>query len=68
MTKSNKDLNQIKREALKDKGDWIKVGMSTCGNAAGAEEVYHTLLEDLQDLLYVSEFYQIQYKVNSPLK
>ena len=46
MTKSNKDLNQIKRDALKDKGDWIKVGMSTCGNAAGAEEVYHTLLEE----------------------
>jgi len=31
-----------------DKRDWIKVGMSTCGVAAGAEEVYKTLVEESQ--------------------
>jgi len=46
MTKPTKDLNQIKRDAQKDKGDWIKVGMSTCGIAAGAEEVYNALIEE----------------------
>ena len=46
MTKLTKDLNHIKREVLKDKGDWIKVGMSTCGIAAGADEVYQTLVEE----------------------
>jgi len=46
MTKPIKDLSQIKRDVQKDKGDWIKVGMSTCGNAAGAEEVFKTLVEE----------------------
>lgn len=31
-------------------GDWIKVGMSTCGLAAGAQEVYDTLLSEAKRL------------------
>jgi len=31
-----------------EKGDWIKVGMSTCGIAAKADEVYATLLEEVK--------------------
>jgi len=46
MMKTIKDLNQIKKDALKDKTDWIKVGMSTCGIAAGAEEVFQALVEE----------------------
>ena len=30
------------------KADWIKVGMSTCGIAAKADEVYATLLEEVK--------------------
>lgn len=36
------------RAAHASKGDWIKVGMSTCGLAAGAGEVYSALVEEIQ--------------------
>jgi len=31
----------------KDEGDYIKVGMSTCGIAAGADKVYEALLDEI---------------------
>jgi len=35
------------RDARAEKGDWIKVGMSTCGLAAGAQDVYDTLVTEV---------------------
>lgn len=46
MKKNIKDLNCIKQEVQSYHGDWIKVGMSTCGIAAGAEQVYQMLMEE----------------------
>ncbi len=40
------NLDQIKSQGQKRKGDWIKVGMSTCGIAAGADKVFKTLVEE----------------------
>lgn len=39
-------------ETARDKNatNWIKVGMSTCGVAAGADEVYATLLDEIKRL------------------
>ncbi|MEI6845624.1 MAG: (2Fe-2S) ferredoxin domain-containing protein [Candidatus Firestonebacteria bacterium] len=43
---TREDIEKIE-PAKKDLGkSWIKVGMSTCGVAAGANEVYTTLLEE----------------------
>jgi len=39
-------LDEIRAKARKKKGDWIKVGMSTCGIAAGADEVFRVLKEE----------------------
>ena len=40
-------LNAIKDEAQKKRAqNWIHVGYSTCGVAAGAKEVYEELLEE----------------------
>jgi NADP-reducing hydrogenase subunit HndB len=36
------------RTAQAETGDWIKVGMSTCGLAAGAQEVYETLVDEIK--------------------
>ncbi|HOU36720.1 MAG TPA: (2Fe-2S) ferredoxin domain-containing protein [Candidatus Omnitrophota bacterium] len=42
------DLEKINLEAKKSSGDWIKVGMSTCGIAAGADEVLQTLKDEVK--------------------
>lgn len=44
--KEKKDIKKIRSQAQKNKGDWIKVGMSTCGIAAGADTVYATFVEE----------------------
>lgn len=42
-------LNAIKQEAIKKRTEnWIRVGYSTCGVAAGAKEVLEVLLEEAQ--------------------
>jgi len=47
MTKMNKkDLEAIKQKHAGEDRNWIKVGFSTCGIAAGAKEVYDTLVEE----------------------
>ncbi len=43
---TQKDLESIKRKYHEADRNWIKVGYSTCGIAAGAKEVYDTLLEE----------------------
>ncbi|MDD3375441.1 MAG: (2Fe-2S) ferredoxin domain-containing protein [Candidatus Omnitrophica bacterium] len=43
------NLDQISRHGQKNKGDWIKVGMSTCGIAAGADKVLETLIKEKQE-------------------
>jgi len=46
---SKEDLDKIKKDGLdKKKKNWIKVGYSTCGIAAGAETVYQALVEESQ--------------------
>jgi NADP-reducing hydrogenase subunit HndB len=44
---SKKDLETIRRQPLNQKSA-ISVGMSACGLAAGAEEVYKTLVEEVK--------------------
>ena len=39
-------LDEIRNKSPQDQGDWIKVGMSTCGIAAGADTVLKVLLEE----------------------
>jgi NADP-reducing hydrogenase subunit HndB len=47
MTKlTSANFNQVKAEIPVPNKNWIRVGMSTCGIAAGAEEVYQTLLDE----------------------
>ena len=47
MNKINKkDLESIKQKHLGEDRNWIKVGYCTCGIAAGAKEVYDTLVEE----------------------
>lgn len=47
MTKLTKvSFDQHKKALPATNKNWIKVGMSTCGIAAGAEEVYKTLQEE----------------------
>lgn len=41
-----KDLEAIKQERSVTDRNWIKVGYSTCGIAAGAKEVYEALVEE----------------------
>lgn len=36
-------LDALYRQGQKTSENWVKVGMSTCGIAAGADEVYKTL-------------------------
>jgi NADP-reducing hydrogenase subunit HndB len=40
------DLDKINSGAKAVSADWIKVGMSTCGIAAGADEVFQTLKDE----------------------
>ena len=50
MEKLNKDsLSQLKSRLDNNETNYIKVGMSTCGIAAGADEVYSTLLNEVQN-------------------
>ena len=44
MTK--KDLEAIKQQRTAEDRNWIKVGYCTCGIAAGAKEVYETLVAE----------------------
>ncbi len=49
MSKLTKDdLNKIKQENSKPRKNWIKVGMSTCGIAAGADVVLETLQQEVK--------------------
>ena len=40
------DLERKKKELKAGPGNWIRVGMGSCGLAAGAEEVYNTLVDE----------------------
>lgn len=40
------DIESMNKGIPKEQDDWIKVGMSTCGIAAGAEEVFKILVEE----------------------
>jgi NADP-reducing hydrogenase subunit HndB len=42
------DIDKIKGEMQGAAREWIKVGMSTCGIAAGADEVYLTLQDEMK--------------------
>lgn len=45
---TKEDLEKIKKDLKKEESgkNWIKVGMSACGIAAGADEVFSTLIEE----------------------
>jgi NADP-reducing hydrogenase subunit HndB len=48
---SKEVLNRIKQQAqAKAKKDWIRVGVGTCGEAAGAGEVFKILSEQVKKL------------------
>lgn len=47
MTKLTKeDLEKIKQQAAASGKNWIKVGFSSCGVAAGAQEIFNVLCEE----------------------
>jgi (2Fe-2S) ferredoxin len=49
MSKFNKDsLNAIRNEGETNQADYISVGMSACGIAAGALEVYNVFSEQMK--------------------
>ena len=49
MKKITKDnLDAIREENRDRAAEWIKVGLSTCGIAAGGEEVYNTLAAEVR--------------------
>lgn len=41
-----KDLENMGKPQAEKSKDWIKVGMSSCGIAAGAEDVYNFFIEE----------------------
>jgi NADP-reducing hydrogenase subunit HndB len=43
---TREDLEKINSLPRKETGNYIRVGMSTCGIAAGADEVFITLVEE----------------------
>ena len=45
---TKEELDNIAKQPKKDDKNWIKVGMSSCGIAAGAEEVFKTLAEEVK--------------------
>lgn len=45
---TREDLKKIKEATAKKDKNWVKVGMSTCGIAAGADEVYRAFLEEVK--------------------
>ena len=49
MSMTIEELNRLKEEAQKKQpGNWIRVGCSTCGLAAGAGEVFKVLCEEVK--------------------
>lgn len=42
------DLEKMSKEPLDKSKDWIKVGLSSCGIAAGAEDVYNFFVEEVK--------------------
>ncbi len=42
------DLDKMSQPKPDKPGDWIKVGMSSCGIAAGAEEVFNFFAEEVK--------------------
>ena len=48
MKYSKVDLDKIKNSLANKDKDWIKVGMSTCGIAAGSDKVYETFVEEVK--------------------
>jgi (2Fe-2S) ferredoxin len=48
MAYTKKDLEKIKNSLASQKKDWIKVGMSTCGIAAGSDKVYQAFIEEVK--------------------
>ncbi len=42
------DLGAIKKSKAEHHGDFIRVGMSTCGIAAGADKVFRVLGEEIK--------------------
>lgn len=49
MAITHKELNEWKEAALQQRsGNWIKVGYSTCGIAAGADEIFRILEEEVK--------------------
>jgi len=43
---TREDLDKINASPKKEANNYIRVGMSTCGIAAGADEVFTTLVEE----------------------
>jgi (2Fe-2S) ferredoxin len=49
MTKLSKEkLDSLKKASSKKKKQWIKVGMSTCGIAAGADKTFKILKDEVK--------------------
>ncbi len=42
------DLEKMSKASSDKSSDWIKVGMSSCGIAAGAEEVFNFFIEEVK--------------------
>jgi (2Fe-2S) ferredoxin len=42
------NIDEIKKKNTKDRTNNIKVGMSTCGIAAGADEIYNLLTDEIK--------------------
>ena len=42
------DLKEIKSRQEAMPGDWVRVGMSTCGIAAGAERIFNYLTSEVE--------------------
>jgi (2Fe-2S) ferredoxin len=45
---TKEDLDKIKATHQDNGENWIKVGMSTCGIAAGADKVYESFVEEVK--------------------
>ena len=45
---TNEDISRYAKKMNEPEGEYIKVGMSTCGLAAGAQEVYDALMEGVK--------------------
>ena len=45
---TKEELDNIAKQPKKEDKNWIKVGMSSCGIAAGAEDVFKTLTEEVK--------------------